>query len=106
MSFIALFMPASISMLIRHRRKKEDYSFPKSLMEYAVLVMSNVLLSQIVVVYLLRITEVDMTAFRSFPFFTKYMFIAIIIAWLTPYIEEIFCKYVGISFTVEKRDED
>ena len=31
--------------------------------------------------------QVDMTAFQSFPFFTKYLVISMSIAWLTPYIE-------------------
>jgi len=105
MSFIALFMPACISMLIRHRRKKESYSV-KNILEYAVLVIANVWMSQIIIVYILGIKEVDMTAFQSFPFFTKYMLISVITACLLPYAEEIFCKYIGISFTVEQVGEE
>lgn len=105
MSFIALFMPACISMLIRHRRKNETYSV-KSILEYATLVIANTWISQIIVVYILGIKEVDMTAFQSFPFFTKYMLISVLTACLLPYAEEILCKYIGISFTVEQISEE
>lgn len=106
MSFIALFLPASISMLIRNRRKGKAYCLPESIFEYAIHVLINVFLTQSVVVYLLGISEVDMQALSSFPFFTKYTLIAMVIAWLTPYVEEIICKFVGISFTVEEIDKN
>ena len=106
MSFIALFMPASISMMIRNRRKEKAYSLPASIFEYAVLVLINVFITQSVIVYLLGISEVDMQALNSFPFFTKYTFIAMAIAWLTPYVEEVLCKFIGISFYVEQVDKN
>lgn len=106
MSFIALFLPACVSLMIRHKRNTElKWKMPESILEYAVLVLLNVLLSQCVVVYLLGIHEVDMSAFQSFPFFTKYMVIAMGIAWLMPYVDEIGRKYIGISFSVEKKPQ-
>lgn len=106
MSFIALFLPACISMIIRHKRNKElKLNLPESILEYAVLVMVNVLISQSVIVYVLRIGEVDISAFHSFPFFTKYLVISMIIAWITPYLEEIVRKYFEVSFSVEKTND-
>ncbi len=106
MSFIALFLPASISMMIRHKRNRNlKWSIPESIMEYAILVMANELISQCIVVYVLGIGQVDMTAFQSFPFFTKYLVISMSIAWLTPYIEEIVRKYINVSFSVEDSND-
>ena len=76
---------------------------PESILEYAVLVIFNVLLSESVIVYVLQSGAVDVTAFCSFPFFTKYMVISLILAWLIPYVEEIGHRYIKISFTVNSR---
>lgn len=107
MSFIALFFPACISLIIRHRRNKElSWSVPESILEYAVWVMLNVLLSECIIVYVLQIGSVDVTALQSFPFFTKYMVIALFLAWLLPYMEEIGRKYIGVSFSVDSRTKE
>lgn len=107
MSFIALFLPAGISLMIRHKRNQElKWRIPESILEYAILAMINVLLSQGIIVYLLGIREVDMSALQSFPFFTKYLVIAMIIAWLVPYVEEIGRKYIEISFSVGEKPKD
>lgn len=104
MSFIALFLPACISLMIRHKRNKElSWRIPESILEYAVCVIFNVLLSQCIIVYVLRIDAVDITAFRSFPFFTKYMVISLFVAWLMPYVVEIGHKYIKVSFSVDSR---
>lgn len=102
MSFIALFLPACISLIIRHKRNDRlKWSVPESIIEYAILVLINVLASQSVIEYVLLIDGVEMSAFQSFPFFTKYLLIAMLIAWLTPYIEEIVRKCISVSFKVE-----
>jgi hypothetical protein len=59
------------------------------LVEYAVLVVINVFLGEAVITYGLRMTGVDNTAFSSFGFFTKYLFIASVIAYIVPYVEEV-----------------
>ncbi|MDE7130558.1 MAG: hypothetical protein K2O65_02005 [Lachnospiraceae bacterium] len=102
MSFIALFFPACISLVIRHKRNDRlEWGVPESIIEYAILVLINVLVSQCIVIYVLGIDGVDMSAFQSFPFFTKYLVISMTIAWLTPYLEEIGRKYISVSFKVE-----
>lgn len=107
MSFIALFLPACISLIIRHKRNRElKWGIPESILEYAVWVMINVLVSQCIIVYVFRIGEVDISALNSFPFFTKYLVISIVIAWIMPYLEEIGRKYIGISFVVERTKDD
>lgn len=102
MSFIALFLPSCISLIIRHKRNDRlKWSVPESIIEYAILVLINILLSQCVIVYILGIGEIDISAFQSFSFFTKYLLISMALAWLTPYLEEIRRKYISISFNVE-----
>ncbi len=106
MGLIALFFPAFISMAIRHRRNTElTWEIITSLIEYAILVVVNVFLTQSVVTYGLRMDGVDSTAFCSFGFFTKYLLIASIFAFLTPYIEEVARKYISISFSVGENKE-
>ncbi len=106
MSFIALFLPACISLIIRHKRNgRLKWSVPESIIEYGILVLINVLISQCVVVYVLGIGGVDASAFQSMPFLTKYLVISIVIAWLTPYLEEIGRKNIGVSFKVEGSKE-
>ena len=104
MSFIALFMPTSISLLIRNKRRGKKADLPEMILEYAVLVVMNVFITMAVIIYVLGMGDVEAQAFNSFPFFTKYLLIACVIAWLTPYVEEILCKFIGVSFTVEKRE--
>lgn len=107
MSFIALFLPACISVVIRHKRNKElTWKMPECIFEYAILVVINTFLAEAVITYGLRIDGVDITAFESFGFFTKYLFISSVIAFFIPYIEEIYRKYVSISFSVEKKEEE
>lgn len=106
MEFIALFFPAFISMAVRHKRNKElSCNVIACLVEYVILVIINVFLGEAAITYGLKMTGVDNTAFSSFGFFTKYLFIASVIAYITPYIEEIVKKYVSISFSVGENSD-
>ena len=106
MELIALFFPAFISLAVRHRRNKElSWNAIACLVEYVVLVITNVFLSEAVITYGLKMTGVDNTAFSSFGFFTKYLFIASVIAYITPYVEEVIRKYVSISFSVGENSD-
>lgn len=106
MSFIALFCPACISMLIKQKRnpaKKENvFVF---ILEYMSYLFINVLLTQIVVVYVLGLGEVEMSVLNRFAFFTKYSIIAFAIAFLTPYVGEIVKKYIKVSFSIQEKAE-
>lgn len=105
MSIIALFFPACISMVIRHKRnEKLTWNLAGCILEYAVLTIINVFLSQVVIVNILGITT-DSTAFESFPFFTKYLFIASAAAFLVPYVEEVVSRYIKVSFSVGENEE-
>lgn len=104
MSYIALFFPAIISVGIKNRRDHEKrwiwFDFVR---EYAVSVLSNVLLTESVVVYILRLGNVNIEAFDSFPFFTKYVFIALVFSIILPYIREMIRKSFSVTFEVDKK---
>lgn len=106
MSFIALFLPACISVVIRHKRnEKLNWEMPKLVFEYGIMVMLNVLLAEAVIVYVFKMSEITIEVFSSMPFFTKYLMISMTIAFLLPYIEEIVRKFIRISFRVDKIEE-
>lgn len=107
MRIIGLFFPAFISISIKHlRNPKHTWQTLMVLVEYGIYVMINVLLTTAIVTYVLNVTGVTVDAFDSFPFFTKYMVIAIMAAVFVPYIEEIIKKYIEIKFKVRINDEE
>ena len=106
MSFIALFCPASISMLIRHKRGVVgNKNIVDYILEYAFLLFVNVLITQIVVVYGLGLSELDISVLNRFSFFTKYSIIAFLFAFFIPYVEEIVKKYFSVCFSIEVKNE-
>lgn len=101
MRITALFFPAFISILIKYLRKPERTWHPSMLIaEYGIYVLVNVLLTTSLITYGLGIYGITADAFDSFPFFIKYTFIAIIIAFITPYVEELITRYVKVSSVV------
>lgn len=106
MRMIALFFPALISIVIRHTRDKEQiWKMPETLIRYGMYTLWNVFLTTAIITYGLNISGVTADAFESFPFFTKYVVIAIAAAVLLPYLEEMIKKYIKVTFTVKERNE-
>lgn len=67
--------------------------------------MVNVLMTAGIITYVLNVSDVMVVSLDSFSFYTKYTAIAIVVAVITPYIQEIVKKYVEVAFTVRKKDE-
>lgn len=106
MRIIGLFFPALISVSIKHARNSEHtWQMPKVLAEYGIYVLINVLITTSAITYGLGLSGVTVDAFESFPFFTKYTIIAIVIAVFAPYIEEIIKRYLKVTFTVRENNE-
>ena len=106
MQIIGLFFPALITILIRHAREREQiWEMSVTLIRYGIYVLCNVLITTVIITYGLNISGVTADAFESFPFFTKYVIIAIVAAILLPYVEDMVKKYIKITFTVKVRDE-
>lgn len=102
MRIIALYLPALITVAIRYQRNsKNKWAIFDYVREYGIAVIGNTVLTQFIIQYLLNSDEViDITAFDRFYFFTKYMIIACVIAFVLPYICEVIRKYVSVSFKV------
>lgn len=106
MEVIGLFFPAIVSVMIRNRRNTESgWRMPVILFKYGIYVLVNVLLTTCVIVYALGLSDVTADALNSFSFFTKYMMIALVMAILVPFVEEIIGKYIQITLTVRGYDE-
>lgn len=106
MKFIGLFMPAIVSLMIRNRNnEKEDWRMPQVFFRYGIYVLVNVWLTEGIIIYVLGLSGVIEEALTSFPFFLKYTLIALAMAVVVPYVEEIIRKYISIGLTVEIYDE-
>ena len=104
MDIIALFLPACITMSIRQQRGAgcEKKLFPV-LLEYGKTVLWCNLLTMGVITYVLRVSDVQSDAFKSFPFFSKYVIIAMFFAFIMPYISEVIGRYIKIRFFVKEK---
>lgn len=67
--------------------------------------MINVLLTVCVITYGAGVSGVTSDALCSFPFFAKYTVIALVMAVVVPYVEEIIKKYIKVTLTVRTYDE-
>lgn len=104
MRYIALFFPAILSVGIEYRNSAGKGWF-EYLYKYAFYLICNVLLTQSLISYVLKIGAVTIDAFDSFPFFTKYLLIAVVFAVIMPYICKVVKANISISFEV-KKDRD
>lgn len=106
MKIIGLFFPAIVSVLIKHSRNVHfTWNMPKTLLEYGIYVLINVLITGCTITYGLGLSDVTSDAFNSFPFFTKYTIIALAAAIVVPYIEEIIRKSIKVTLMVKTYDE-
>lgn len=107
MRVIALFLPAVISLAIRYSRcGGTDWKVFVYIKEYVYALLFNVFAAQSLITYILGAEGVSIEAFDSFPFFTKYIFIACVLAFLFPYAQEFIGKYAGVSFGIKNREEN
>lgn len=107
MTIIALFFPAAVSVLIRYKRTKQQILFSaKLVLDYFLWLITNVLLTEGTIVYVFGISEAQSVYFESFPFFVKYVVIAMIFACVIPYIVEIIKKYFRIEMEITKNEKE
>jgi len=102
---LAIGGPAFISLMIRYMQKK-TIDPGKMIVEYGVYTLVITLLTQIVVTYVLGVSDVVQDAFYSFPFFIKYVIIASVIAVVLPLGQAILKKYIAVSVEVGVYDEE
>lgn len=98
MTIIGLFFPALISLKIalsRNSGKTENVS--QTITTYGIYVLINNWLAQVVITYILNVSDVTADAFNSFPFFIKYIVISAVISIVVPFVAELIGKYFKIS---------
>lgn len=101
MSWIALLGPGMISMMIKGRIEKQDNKKIRDVIfEYGTLCFFIVLVTNIIITYVFRISGVTEEAFQSFPFFIKYCIISCIIAIAIPLVQYVFKKTFEVSVSV------
>ena len=107
MIFMGLFLPACITIAIRRRRNIScEKNWLSILLEYGKTVLFCNLVIMIIITYVFKVDSVDITALNSFPFFTKYVVMAVVYSAVIPYLEEIIKKLFQIKFTVLGKNEE
>lgn len=105
MIVIGLFFPSFVAVALYMKLSKDALCRWQTLIiRYGVYVLLNTLITQTVITYVLGISQVAESALTSFPFFVKYVLIALIWAIAMPFMEELLKKYikVSINFTIDK----
>lgn len=106
MKIIALFAPAIITMAIRFKKNGgEAWGWFDYVKEYLQALLFNVIVTESIITYVLGASGEESIAFERFSFFTKYMWIACAIAYITPCFWSALNKAFAISCEVCKRDE-
>lgn len=104
---IAVIGPAMLSMKIKiNRNGIGNQSWYVFFVYYILEILKNTFLTVATITYLFRIDDVQFSAMNSFPFFSKYIIISIVYAFLLPYIEEIIRKYIKVTFGVENKHHE
>ena len=103
MRYIALFFPAILSVGIEYRKNDgKCLSWFEYLCKYAGFLICNVLMTQSLVSYVFGLGTVTIDAFDSFPFFTKYLFIASAFAIILPHVCRIIKANISVSLEIYK----
>lgn len=106
MEFIALFIPAVITMSVRYvRNNGKTWEWFRYVMEYVIALFVNVLTTQAVITYVFRATGEESGDFVRFAFMTKYLMIAGALGFIMPYIWEALMKAISVSVRLEERNE-
>lgn len=106
MKWICLLLPACVSMLVINKRKGEQEASKNVLVDiwrWGVWVLINNLLTFFTLLYVVGYDSLLMEVFESFSFSMKYTLLALIYAWIIPYMVEIVKKYISITFTIKEK---
>ncbi len=105
MVVVGLLFPSFISMAIYRKRSGEiAIGWQSMLIRFGVYALLDTWIVQVLLTYLLGQGEIVESALTSFPFFTKYVVIASLIAVILPYAEEILRKCIGVSVSFNVDD--
>ena len=106
MRYIALFFPAIISVGIEYRKNDgKCWCWFEYLCKYAGFLICNVLMTQSLVSNVFDLGTVTIDAFDSFPFFTKYLFIASVLAIVSAHVYRIMKANISVSLEIHKNTD-
>ncbi len=98
MQIIGLFFPALISMkLSMNRNVENNKNIFQVISRYGIYVLCINWLAQVLITYVLNISDVTVDALASFPFFTKYTLIAAVVGAFLPILEELIKKCIKVT---------
>lgn len=107
MTLIGLFLPSFVSVALYMKLSKDTLCrWQMFIVRYGVYVLLNTLMTQISITYLLGISDVAESALESFPFFVKYVLIALVWAIVVPFLEEMLKKYFNVSIKISADKEN
>ncbi len=107
MTAIGLFFPSFVSMAFYMKLSKDAVCrWQTFIIRYGVYVLLNTLITQISITYLLGISDVTESALKSFPFFIKYVLIALVFAVVLPFLQEMLKKYLSVSIKISTDKEN
>lgn len=105
MIVVGLLFPSFISMAIYRKRSGETgIGWQSMLVRFGIYVLLNTWIVQALLTYLFGQGDITESALTSFPFFTKYVVLASLIAVILPYVEEIVRKCIGVSVSFTAND--
>lgn len=106
MRYIALFFPAILSVGILYKKEEgRNWNWFDYLYKYAVFLIGNVLLTESLISYVFKLGTVTIDAFDSFPFFTKYLFIASVLAIVSAHVYRIMKANISVSLEIHKNTD-
>ena len=105
---LCLLLPACISMQIQIRRngnKMLSENILQELFRYGRWVLGINFLAMGITAYLVGREDIE-EYFCNFHYAVKYMALSMLIAFIVPYLLEIYHKYISITFSVGERNEE
>lgn len=106
---LCLLLPACISMKIQIKRngnKMLTDHILQELLRYGSWVLAVNFLTMFLTTYIIgREGDIE-DYFCNFHFAVKYLAVSMLIAIITPYLLEIYHKYISVTFIVGERDEE
>lgn len=106
MKWICLLLPACVSMLVIYNRKGGQATSKNVIVDiwrWGVWVLINNFMTFFTLLYIVGHDSLVVDVFDSFAFSMKYILIALVYAWIIPYMVEIVKKYISITFTIKEK---
>lgn len=105
---LCLLLPACISMQVQIRRngnKMLSNSILQELFRYGRWVLAINFMTMALIAYIIGRKDIE-EYLCNFHYAVKYLMVSMLIAFVVPYLLEIYHNYISITFSVGERDEE